>query len=347
MALLRPLFGLALLLIAGCGGDDPEQIILRWSETFEAEPSPPGLGPEQRLLIGRSGSSGALTTHEQASGLMIEGPHPTFPTAHAPVTAGGNVYIVSTVGRIVGLAIGDGSQKAIAPATPLGVTTPLVAGSDDIIRVGSTSGRLFAMQPDGTEVFDVTLAGPIDGAPVVDDSGTTYAAVFDPGRLIGVSATGEIVVDHPVGPSASGVSIGGGLVAVGHGDGVTLLDSAGAEKFVHPRQARVTGTLIAGGRVLAWGEDGKVELLDDSGGIVWTFEAGPPIYAEAVALPNGNFAVFDSEGTAYLLDGATGEQIATYALPAEPKFEVILGELDFVYLTAGSDVVALDFVKEE
>lgn len=347
MALLRASCGLLILLAAGCSGDDPEQIILRWSETFEAEPSPPGIGPEQRLLVARSGSNGALTTHEQASGLQIEGPHPTFPTAHAPVTAGGNVYIVSTVGRVVGLAIGDGSQQALAPDTPLDVTTPLAVGADGALRVGSTSGRLFAMQPDGTELFDVMLPGPIDAAPVVAEDGTTFAAVFDPGRLMGVSAAGAVVVDHPIGPSAAGVSAGGGLVAVGYAEGVAVLDTSGTEKFVHPRQARVTGTLISGDRVLAWGEDGKVELLDPGGAVLWSFEAGPPIYAQCVALPGGNFAVFDSAGTAHLLDGATGEPLATYDLGEEPKTEIVLSELDFVYLTAGNDVLALDFVKEE
>ncbi len=344
----RSILFFALLLGAtACGGKKPVIIVQRWSQTFAAEPAPPGIGPEKRVLVALSGSMGELTTHEEGSGLKIEGPNSTFPTSRAPVASDFTVFLVSTVGRVVGLEIGSGIQKALAPASPLGVTSPLVVAPDRTLRVGSTSGRLFAMQPDGTTVFDVPLGGPIDSAPAVAGDGTTFAAVFTPGHLVGISPGGETVFDQPVGESAGGVSVGEGRVSVGHLAGVKLFEASGAEVFSHPRQARVTGTQILGdGRVLAWGEDGIVELLDTAGEVVWSFTAGPPIDTEAHVM-DGRVAIFDSAGTVHLLNLGTGEELATFTLAGPPSLQVAEGELGFVYLAVGDTIVALDFSVEQ
>jgi outer membrane protein assembly factor BamB len=333
--------------VAGCTGDDPITIIERWNQAFAAEPAPPGIGPEKRVLVALQGSTGELTTHEEGTGLKIEGPHPTFPTSHAPVASNFTMFLVSTVGRIVGLEIGSGTQKSLSPATPLGVTSPLVVAPDGSLRIGSTSGRLFAMQPDGTTIYDVPFEGPIDSAPAVASDGTTYAAIFTPGKLIGVSTSGDTVFEQPVGESAGGVSVSDARVAVGHNSGMKLFERAGAEIFSHPRQARVTGTrILADGRVLVWGEDGIIQLLDDGGGVVWTYNAGPPILTD-VNVMDGRLALFDSGGTVHLLDLGSGEMLRMHSLGGAPGPRIVEGELGFVYVSVGTKIVALDFFVGE
>jgi hypothetical protein len=343
---VRTLATVSALLLAACTGDDPVTIIERWRQTFTAEPAPPGIGPEKRVLVALTGT-GELSTHEEGSGRKIEGPHPTFPTSHAPVASGFTMYLVSSAGRVVGLEVGSAMQKALAPATPLGVTSPLVVAPDGTLRVGSTSGRLFAMQPDGTTIFDVPVPGPVDAAPAVASDGTTYAAVFTPGRLIGVSPSGDTVFDQAVGESAGGVSVSDDRVAVGHNTGVTVFERSGSEAFSRERQARVTGTrILADGRVLAWGEDGIAELYDAGGAVVWSFTAGPPIQSD-VDVMDGRVALFDSAGTVHLLDLANGEVVRTHSLGAAPKKQIARGEVGFVYLAVGNEIVALDFFVGE
>ena len=333
--------------VAGCTGDDPITIIERWSQTFAAEPAPPGIGPEKRVLVALMGTSGELTTHEEGSGLKIEGPHPTFPTSHAPVASNFTMFLVSTVGRVVGLEIGTGAQKSLSPATPLGVTSPLVVAPDGSLRIGSTSGRLFAMQPDGTTIYDVPFEGPIDSAPAVASDGTTYAAIFTPGKLVGVSTTGDAVFEQAVGESAGGVSVSDTRVAVGHNLGMKLFERSGGEVFSHARQARVTGTrILDDGRVLVWGEDGIIELLDDAGGTVWSYTAGPPILTD-VNVMEGRLAVFDSAGTVHLLELSSGKMSRMHSLGGAPSTRIVEGELGFVYVAVGTKIVALDFFVGE
>jgi hypothetical protein len=334
-------------LASACTPAEP-LIALRWDAELAGEAAPPGLGPERRVILALTGTMGEISTHEQPTGLRIEGPFSTFPTAHAPVASGGSAFIVSTVGRVVGLAIGSGMQTASGPSAPLGVTSPLALRGDGVLVVGSTSGRLFAMQPDGATVYDVALSGPVDAAPAIAPDGTAYAAVFSPGRLAGVSPMGDIVFDQPLGESAGGVSVSGGLVAAGDSTGArAFLRSSGAMMLERPRQARVTGTiLLEDGSLFASGEDGIAERIAADGTVEWTARVGSPIYANPVRANGEDFAVADSSGVLHWLDAESGETVATYELGGEPKPEIIVGETGLVYVAVGRKVIALAFVRE-
>lgn len=338
------------LFLVACGDSAPSPIAQRWKHDDPASPlAPPGLGPEQRVLIAKAMGQGELVTVNEVNGDQVEPPFPTFPTEHAPIALGATLALVSTIGKIVGYNLAGATLFSAPDGAMLLETSPAVRAPDGSLRIATTSGRVLGFSAGGTQMFDTDVGGgAFISSPSVGSNGTTYVA-SDTGKLIGVDASGSKVLDVQVSAPASGPSVddGTGHVAVGEADAVRVVDQDGHEVFKHTRAARVVGTRwVSSDLLLAWGEDGVVERLDGSGGVIASFNAGHPIYADVIYLPkNKALAVFDSTGVAHRVTEA-GVEDATHELGAAPLTEIVRGETGFVFVAVGSSVVALDFELE-
>lgn len=298
------------------------------------------------MAIAKSSGTGELATVNEENGLKVEEPFPIFATEHAPVSIGASFAVVSTIGKIVSYNLAGAPQYTQPEGAPLLETSPLVRAPDGSLRIATTAGRVLGFNgTDGTPLFDAAISGAVTTPPAVASDGTTYVAT-DTGKLFGVRPDGTIDADVDVTAPASGpsVSASGGEIAVGEGDAVRVVDREGAQLFRHMRAARVVGTRwTAKDQLLAWGEDGIVELLDKTGGTVWAFNAGHPVYAEVVPLNEGGYAVFDSTGGVHRVTEA-GAADATLALAGAPLLQVAKGAmLGWLYVAVGSTVVAIDF----
>jgi hypothetical protein len=343
---LTPFLVLSLLSASslGCGEDEPPLLAaVRWRQRTSGPAAPPGKGPDARVLIASGGSAGELRTVEEANGRTIEGPFPTFPTERAPVAVGPELFLVTTIGRVVHLDLAG--QEKLAPPGQLGRPSPIAVAADGSLRVASTSGRLLSFGADGTARFDAQVEGAVETAPAIAPDGTTYVAT-DTGLLVGFSPTGAEVFRASVPAPGSGPSTDGARVAVGALDAVVVFSAAGAEVLRHPRGARVVGTrFLSDGALVAWGEDGRVERIGIDGSVSSRFDAGQPIYTPVVSLPGDRMAVFDRAGVAHLVDAA-GATVTTVNLGGEPKREVIVGDNGWVYVTAADEVLAIDFALQ-
>jgi len=94
------------------------------------------------------------------------------------------------------------------------------------------------------------------------------------------------------------------------------------------------------------GEHGIVDRLDGAGGVISTFNAGHPVYADVVPLGNGSIAVFDSTGVAHRVTRG-GAEDASFTLPAAPLPEIVRGALGWLFLAAGDTLWALDFELDQ
>lgn len=325
-----------------CGENAPPSVIESWMVLTDGDTAPPGIGVDRRVLIAQRGTMGKIQTVEEASGRNVEGPFDTFPTAHAPIMIGADLFIVTSIGNIVGLDLA-GVTKVNTQAA-LGRTSPLVAADDGTLRVASTTGRLFAMRVDGTTIFDTMFTGAVQTAPAVGADGSTYVAT-DTGALLGFDSNGAERFNQSVNAPASGPSVFGDRIAVGELDGVSVFNADGSLVFRVSRAARVIGTrLLPDGRLIAWGEDGLLELYDESGGLVFSYNAGPPIQANVLPLSDedGGFAVFGSDGLAHRVS-LQGERVSTLMLDAPPQPQVVAGSLGLIYAAVGQEVIALNF----
>ncbi|MEQ9496935.1 MAG: PQQ-binding-like beta-propeller repeat protein [Deltaproteobacteria bacterium] len=329
----------ALLATSACAGDEPAEIQVRWRHTRDRPVAPPALGPEDRVIVFERENPAQFQIID-STGFELEGPYDTFPTLHAPAVVGTNIYIVTSIGRIVHTDLAG--QDLAAPDVMLGATAPIVAAADGTLRVAATSGRLIAFDDAGTILFDVNVGGATDTAPAVSEDGVTYVAT-DTGSLVGYDIAGDKVFDETLVGQGSGPSARGQTVAVGDADGVKAFSANGEVIFDHPRAARVTGTrILANGDILAWGEDGAVELLDASGAVKSSYVAGPPIYVPVIEIDE-DFAVIDDDGIAHRV-GRDGVGRATFDLGGKAGRHLVVGEtIAYVMVAVGNEVLAVDF----
>ncbi|MCK6552834.1 PQQ-like beta-propeller repeat protein, partial [Myxococcota bacterium] len=264
--------GVLTALVAACGSDPGAAIVPRWKFDTTAAAAPPGIGPERRVVVAHESGPGELVTLNEENGTRVEGPFaPVFPTEHAPVVTGTTIVLVSSIGRLVGYDFA-GQTRFSVPDAPFGLSGPIAVAPDGSLRIATTSGRLLGHAADGAPLFDTSIDGAATSRLAVSANGTAYAAT-DIGRVVGVDATGAIVFDVDVPAPASGPSLGpDGRVAVGTLDGVSVFDASGGALWSRARAARVVGTrYLDDGRLVAWGEDGIVEILGASGDVQGTF----------------------------------------------------------------------------
>lgn len=330
------------LSLSACAGDEPAEILLRWRYAMERPIAPPALGPEDRIVVVERENPAKFVTIDSTSALR-EGPYDTFPTLHAPAVVGTNIYLVTSIGRVVHTDLAG--QDLAAPDVMLGATAPIVAAPDGTLRVAATSGRLIGFDEAGTILFDVNVGGATDTAPAVDDDGTTYVAT-DTGQLVGYDVAGTKVFDEALVGQGSGPSARGQTIAVGDADGVKAFSANGTMIFEHARAARVTGTrILASSDILAWGEDGAVELLDASGSVKASYVAGPPIYVPVIEIED-DFAVVDDDGIAHLV-GRDGVGRASVDLGGKAGRQMVVGEfVKYVMVAVGNELIAVDFLTK-
>lgn len=296
-------------------------------------------------------SGGQLVTLEQRTGGIIEGPHDGAPLSeHAPVFSNGKVFVISKIGKLYALDLAGMELFSKPDNGSLGPTSPLAVAPDGSIRVGTASELIGFDAKDGAEKFRTSAGGVISTLPAIKSDGTTYAAT-DLGRVFGVSSTGGVVFDRMVDAPASGVSVApNGDVIAGEASGLRIFDSSGNEKLKHPRGARVVGTrVLENGDIVAWGEDGIVELLSSDGSVRFVFKTAasspPPVYIRPLALSGGGLGIIDSAGTAHVVD-PNGVALATLSLGAEPLREVSEAT-GSIFVAQGSTVRGIGFVIVE
>ena len=329
------------LICAACGENPRARIATPWTFRHTTALAPPGIGPDERVLVAARNAPGRFWTLDPGSGSILEGPFDTFAVQPAPVTIDRVVYLVTIGGRIVRLSLTG--QSIDSGGTEFGHTTPLVPAPDASIRFGTAEGRALSIGADTTPIFDIDLGAPVTSAPAVARDGTAYFAT-DTGRLAGLNPSGAIVLDVSIGAPAAGPSIFEDRVAVGGARTVRAYHRiTGLVVFSRPRDARVVGTRFLGdGTLLTWGEDGRIELLNTGGEPIFTYEAGPPVHAPPIRAGDGRFGIVDSQGRAHLI-GPNGARLSTLVIEGPPLPEATEVSEGLGLFTIGDHIQALDF----
>ncbi len=330
--------------VSACGDDAPLGIARRWTFTDTVALAAPGTGTDRRVIVARKTAPGQLQTLDAITGRNVEGPFDILPTPHAPVMVQAEIFLIGQVsGRVVGLNLAG--ELLDLPDLSVGGTAPIVSAPDGGLRIASNRGELHIIGVNRQTPLQAPLPGVSDTPPAVDSAGITFVAT-DVGRVVGIDANANSVFEVNVPAPASGVAVTEQLVAVGALDGVYVFDRNAQSVFHHPRDARVVGTRFAAdGDILAWGEDGVLDRLSPKGDLRFSLKLGPPIYAPVSELADGSLAVFDNDGTGYLIkDGAILDQIdVAPEETAAPERQVARGPDGFIYVTRGNTVAAFDF----
>ena len=81
-----------------------------------------------------------------------------------------------------------------------------VVGTDDIIYVGSSDGKFYAINPDGTEKWNITLGDQyVRSAPAIDSEGIVYIGTWEPSgpNFFAIYPNGTIKWSHALGGSVT------------------------------------------------------------------------------------------------------------------------------------------------
>lgn len=289
-----------------------------------SEPSSPVVAGD-RIYVGYSGQS-ALLVLDRADGRLIGTLPARAPVASAPLVRDGRVWFSDTAGYTFCYLLNQVTLRSPTPAWSHYSGAPIVSGytevdgallfanvDDTVYALDEATGALrwrHAHRLDAARASSLELFG---AAPPVVADGEAWVG-FSDGFLVGLSAaTGNedktVVVGEGSYPDviAPAYAAPGTLVAAGFSGPLVSLDPATRAVRWRVEAGTASAMLEHDGVLYVGGSDGKLRAVTlRTGELLWTWDArvggtiGQPVWTDAGLL------VAAGEGSAYVLDPATG-----------------------------------------
>lgn len=187
-------------------------------------------------------------------------------------------------------------------------------GSDGTIYVGSSAGKLYAINPDGSEKWSFSTGDNIESSPSIGADGTIYTG-SDDGKLYAVNPDGSEKWDFPAaGEIKSSPAIGAdGTIYIGSDDKkLYAVNPDGSEKWSFRAGGEIEDSPVIGsdGTIYTGAYNGKLYAINPDGsakGGNWPLNLGSAIIASPVIAPDGTIYAGGCEGKLYAIssDGSS------------------------------------------
>ncbi len=228
--------------------------------------------------------------------------------------------LLSTGATLLGQA--DGAQRwpfaTLSTSTTGNILSSPAAGPDGRIYIGvqvgaaasaAPSGRLYAVQSNGTGILLFTAPDWIDSTPAIADDGTIYVGCWN-GVLYAMRPDGTKRWELKLGPFiASSPAIGAdGTIYVGAGSDVCAVSPEGVLKWSFPAidwidsspAVAPDGTIVVG----SW--DANVYALNPDGTEKWRFATGDNASSSPAIAADGTIYIGSRDLKIYALSAAGG-----------------------------------------
>jgi len=184
---------------------NPKDGSLKWSlPTLGQIVSSPAIGPDGTIYIGeQAGSNKFHALNPDGTEKWTFSPGGSF-TLSPAVDSSGTVYV--TVDSVLYSLAPDGTQNW----SKIGFNCSPAIGADNTLYVGSENYRLYALNPNGTEVWDYLALGQIYSSFAIGADGTVYF-----GEILGNFYAIGTGVPAPNGYNLSPSSVIGGSSSTG------------------------------------------------------------------------------------------------------------------------------------
>jgi len=207
----------------------------------------------------------------------------------------------------------------------------VVTGPDGTLYAGNTGGGLYAISPEGEELWNFPTGNSVWSAAAIDDEGRIFFGSVD-AFLYGIDAAGSQLWNRlTIGFNAASAAIGSdGTVYIGSFDhSLYALDPAtGAVRWkfetgdhIYPSAALEEGADGETVAVYTASADGSIYKLDTDGNLIWRYDTGDPIRSSPVLgrAPKGEgdedgriLYVGSSNGSLYAIDTDDGSRRWSY-----------------------------------
>ncbi|TVR58244.1 MAG: hypothetical protein EA426_10485 [Spirochaetaceae bacterium] len=224
---------------------------------------------------------------------------------------------------------------------------------DGTVYIGSDDDRLYAINPDGTQLWSRETGGRVYSSPAVGADGTVYVGSYD-GFLYAIDpADGTVDWQYQTGGwIRSSPAIGAdGVIYVGSDDG-----------FLHaidPVTEDAAWTFNAGGRVHsspAIGADGTIYVgsyggrlyaVNANGTERWFVQTGDWVHGSPAIAADGTVYVGSYDGFVYAINGQTGAVLWSYDAGSWVPSSPAIGPDGTVYIgVRGNALHAIDPATE-
>ncbi len=204
----------------------------------------------------------------------------------------------------------------------------VVTGPDGVLYAGNTGGGMYAISPEGEELWNSPTGNAVWSAAAIDDAGRIFFGSVDT-FLYGIDSAGASLWNKfTIGFNAASAAIGGdGTVYIGSFDGnLYALDPAtGAERWKFKTSDHIYASAAleeddAGDTVAIYvaSADGSIYKLDPDGDLIWRYDTGDAIRSSPVLglPPKGESGrilyVGSSNGLLYAIDARDGSRRWSY-----------------------------------
>jgi outer membrane protein assembly factor BamB len=212
----------------------------------------------------------------------------------------------------------DGAQRwaftTLSTATVGSIVSTPAAGPDGTIYIGvevgsatstSASGRLFALNPDGSQKWVFTAPDWVDSTPAIAADGSVYFGCWN-GVLYALRADGSKRWEYKAGSFiASSPAIGSdGTLYVGAGSNLVAVDSDGSLKWSFPAADWIDSSpaIAPDGSIVVGSWDGNVDALRPDGSVKWRFETNDNVASSPAVAADGSVYVGSRDAFIYALD---------------------------------------------
>ncbi|AKB36571.1 cell surface protein [Methanosarcina siciliae C2J] len=180
-------------------------------------------------------------------------------------------------------------------------------GADGTIYVGSATGNLYALNPDGTVKWSFTTGGAIYGTPAISADGTIYFGSRD-NRIYALNPDGTVKWSYTTGYMVdSSPTIGSdGTIYIGSLDcKLYALNPDGTVKWTYDTNYKigsVAPAIGADGTIYVADDWGSFYALNPDGTLKWSYDLGRRTYRAAIGADSTIYLVGQSDGTMYALN---------------------------------------------
>jgi len=261
--------------------------------------------------------------------------------------------IFGTAAGIMMVILFSSVAGAVSPGTlkwnyntvsSLGNSSPAI-GNDGTVYVGSSDGKFYAVNPNGTHKWSYTTGSTFSSTPAIGPNGTIYCGSYD-GKLHALKRNGSRKWSYTTGGrihSAPAIGRDGTIYVGSYDNKLYALYPNGSQKWNYTTGGEIYSSPAVGsdGTVYVGSGDNKIYAFYSNGSLKWNYTTGGKIYSSPAIGNDGTVYVGSNDKNLYAFN-PDGTQKWSYTTGGEIYSSPAIGTDGTIYVGSGNILNALN-----